>query len=301
MATSGTATITSGTTSIEVTHTYGDDDFVVQWNAARDVGSVWITGKSSTVFTINISNVDLESDTDIAWAIVVGAQEETAPSTNYYCVLANAIEESGVSYNQLGLDSQNDFESLVTRTMLQASRLIDRFCDVPDDFFNGGATVTEYKDGKEDEGKDNYILTRKSSDYEKWRREYVLDYAPVISVTSVSENTASIGDSDSWSAITAYRLNSNTGKLIFSQASAPDEGTDNIRFIYVAGYSTVPDTIEMACEEIVANALKRAVKNLLNASYRFGSKASPIEVQVTVDLSDAEKKMLAPYKRMKMA
>lgn len=300
MATSGISSISAGESSKTVTHTYGDDDFTVMYNFGRDVGSVWITGKSATEFTINITNVDIENTTSFTWAIAVGAQEVTTPSTNYYAVLANAIEHSGVSYNQLGLDSQSDYEDLATRLILKASRLIDRYCDVPDAFFYGGSTITEYKDGKAYGGVDAYQHTRRSQEYDDWRRTYVLDYTPVVSVTSVSENTVSVGSTPSWSAITAYTLNSTSGRIVFAQAIEPDEGVDNIRVIYVAGYASLPSAIEMACEELVGNTLKAMVKNLLNAQYRFGGKAQPIEVQPAIDLTASVKQMLLPYKRLKM-
>jgi hypothetical protein len=83
MATSGTATIPALASSVEVTHTYGSADFVVVWNSERDLGTVTITDKSATAFTINITNVDFEADTDISWAITTGIREaDTAPSAN---------------------------------------------------------------------------------------------------------------------------------------------------------------------------------------------------------------------------
>ncbi len=301
MATSGTQTVSAGASSVTVDHTYGAEPPVVAIEPQTFLrGNSYVISKTSTQFTLTFES-PLYEDFTFDWA-TLGTAAAAAPSANQYCTIANAIEHSGITFNQLGLADDAALTDYASRLVTKASRLIDRFCNVPDTFFYGGATVTEYKSGKEFDGVDSYPHTNRSAIFNDWRRVFMLDYAPVISVTSVAENTASSGATPSWSTIasTSYVVTSSTGKLVFAQSSEPDEGDDNLRIVYVAGYATLPSAIEMACEELVGNTLKTAVKNLLNASYRFGGRAQAIEVQPAIDFTDSVKQMIEPYKRVKM-
>lgn len=77
-ATSGTATILSGTTSIVVNHTITTvvpslrDIFVVPAeNPTNDVGLLWVTSITSTQFTVNCRNEPGVSNLDVAWMVLV--------------------------------------------------------------------------------------------------------------------------------------------------------------------------------------------------------------------------------------
>ncbi|MFA5307152.1 MAG: hypothetical protein WC365_06925 [Candidatus Babeliales bacterium] len=305
MATSGTATIPALASSVVVTHTYGSATFVVVWNAERDLGTVTITDKSTTQFTINITNVDFEADTSVAWAITTGIREaDTAPAANQYCALANISAMPDVpGYQELNFTSQSDFEDYVSRLIDRASRHIDRYTRRPTAFFNGGATVTEYQNGNSSSLEGVYPDTARAGKLDIKNKVYRLSQSPIISVTSVNHNTAAIGEVEAWTAITAYHLDSETGELVFANTVAINEKSNyyakNLRFIYVAGYASVPDEVEQACEELVANALKKAITDNLNARVRFGRPAA-ISMSGKEVFTDEIKEMLNPYQQVRL-
>jgi len=72
MATSGVATITAGNTFVVVDHTYGSIPLAVNWEALSALGGrdVWISDKTATQFTINISMADPLDSFDFSWAII---------------------------------------------------------------------------------------------------------------------------------------------------------------------------------------------------------------------------------------
>lgn len=208
----------------------------------------------------------------------------------------NIIENSGVTYLELGLTTEEDFHDLVDRLILRASRLIDRYCGVDDSFFFGGAIVTQIVDGNEEDTEDVYDGTHRQSSKTYENRVYILDYTPVIGMTGVYENTAAIGEAEVWVELLSYSYNATSGRLVFSANDYPSEGVDNVKFVYTAGYASCPSEVTMACEELVQNGIMKMNKNQLNAKVRFGA-ASPIETQPTISITADIKQMLDPYKR----
>jgi len=305
MVTSDTATILAGQLSVVVTHTYGSATFVVVWNAERDLGTVTITDKSTTQFTLNITNMDFEADTSVAWAITTGIREaDTAPAANQYCALANILAMPDVpGYQELNFTSQSDYEDYISRLIDRASRHIDRYTRRPTAFFNGGATVTEYQNGNSSSLEGVYPDTARANKISIKDKVYRLEQSPILSITSVSQNTAAIGETEAWTAITAYHPDLETGELIFANTVSINEKSNyyakNLRFIYVAGYSSVPDEVEQACEELVANALKKAVADNLNARVRFGRPA-PINMSGKEVFTDEIKEMISPYQQVRL-
>ncbi|MFA5306636.1 MAG: hypothetical protein WC365_04245 [Candidatus Babeliales bacterium] len=300
MTTSGTATITAGNDSVIVEHTYGDDDFVVVWNTSRDVGTVTITDKSSTQFTITISNIEFEEDTSIAWAITTGIREaDTLPSANQYCTISNVLAMPDVpGYQELNFDSQANYETYVSRLVDRASRHIDRYCKRPNSFFNGGASITEYQNGEPYQS-GVYSDTVRAAKNEVRRKLYHLGQSPIISISSVAHNNNSMGASPVWDTTTDYQLDTETGEISFASSVTINDGIKNLRFVYVAGYASVPDEVEQACEELVANAIKKATMDNLNARVRFG-KPSAISMTNKEVFTDEIKEMLEPYKQVRI-
>lgn len=179
-----------------------------------------------------------------------------------YCTLQQAIRFARlVSYEDLGFDNRGEFEDHVNEIVEGASRFIDDYCKRPDDFFSGGATITEYHDGYEGRSPDFTEFYYDQNADEERRKTFYLNHYPIISVTSVKENTASIGNADSWStrATTDYRLNVNNGILKFSVGRTPKEGFKNVEFIYVAGYASIPQLVNWVCGELVGNFLQAGV------------------------------------------
>jgi len=196
MVTSGTATITSGDTFVAVTHTYGDDDFVVQYEPQTNLAGrdVWISDKTASTFKINISSAD-SIDHVFGWAITLGVQEAQTPESGQYCVLANILAMPDVPGSQeLNFTLQANYESYVSRLIDRASRHIDRYTRRPTAFFNGGATITEYQNGNQSSSEGIYPETARASKLGIKDKVYRLKQSPVISVTSVHQNTAAIGE-----------------------------------------------------------------------------------------------------------
>ncbi|MFA5307665.1 MAG: hypothetical protein WC365_09510, partial [Candidatus Babeliales bacterium] len=243
--------------------------------------------------------------TSISWAITTGIREaDTAPSANQYCTLSNITAMPDVpAYQELNFSTQEEYENYVSRLIDRASRHIDRYTRRPTAFFNGGATITEYQNGNQSSSEGIYPETARASKLGIKDKVYRLEQSPVISVTSVHQNTAAIGETEAWTAITAYHLDNDTGELIFANTVSINEKSNyyakNLRFIYVAGYSSVPDEVEQACEELVANALKKAVADNLNARVRFGRPA-PINMSGKEVFTDEIKEMISPYQQVRL-
>ncbi|MCW3994921.1 MAG: hypothetical protein NWE98_02075 [Candidatus Bathyarchaeota archaeon] len=212
-----------------------------------------------------------------------------------YANPSNVKENCGVTYPELGFENENAFETAISRLITRASRLIDRYCGVPDNFFNGGAQITQINDGSTEDSEFTYDGSLRQLKKSFDNRVYILDFTPVIQISGVYENTALTG-SPVWVEITNYSFNPVTGRIVFSNQDFPASGVDNVKFVYTAGYETLPSEIELACEELVQNALMKMNKNQLNAKIRFGA-AQPIETQPTLQINSEIKEALNPYKR----
>jgi len=176
-----------------------------------------------------------------------------------YCTVQQAIASAKlVNYKDLGFGDSDEYKDYVADKVEYASRHIDDFCQRPADYFNGGATVTEYHDGKSKRSSDFPEFYEDSQADLQRRRTFYLHQTPVISITTVKENEASIGNADDWETrteTTHYRANKKMGRIRFASGYIPDEGTDNVEFVYVAGYSSVPKVVEEICRQLVANSL----------------------------------------------
>jgi hypothetical protein len=212
-----------------------------------------------------------------------------------YCTPDQVKDMSvGIVFQDLGLDAADKFDSFITSLIDRASRYIDTLTNRPEDFFYGGSTVTEKIDGKADSSGYSYSDTERAIGIEVQRRTYYLMHQPIISVTSIHKNTASIGATDVWSEITKYRLNTSAGRVIISNTQAPVEGIDNVRFIYIAGYAAVPSNIRFACEELVCNQLKMLVQQGMASKVRF-VQPTLVEWSNQNVLTQSVKEKLAPY------
>ena len=198
-----------------------------------------------------------------------------------YCGVAKARRYARmISYEDLGFTSDDAYSDHVEERIEAASREIDRYCKRPDDFFNGGATLTEYHDGKPVE-----------SGYEAKRIFWLKQY-PVITVTSVHVNKAGIGETDDWQEITKYRHSSSTGKVVM--ASAPASGHENVRFTYTAGYASVPADVGEVCASLVANELHMKAQHYSTQLVKWERPATFEFTAPEVFTKDMKRK-LAPY------
>ncbi len=217
--------------------------------------------------------------------------------TKKYCeisqVKTNAV---GIIFEDLGFDDESKYDQHIDSRIERASRFIDRHCNRPDDFFNGGTAITEYQDGKQINSPYLYFNTERSQRTNQYARTLFLRHAPIISVTHIYKNIVDIGATANWVEIASsqYSLNSQTGRVVFSATQTPPAGTDNIKIIYVAGYSTTPTDIKFACEELVVNLLKLTIEQNARAKIRF---AQPTRVEFANPkiLNDSIVEKLQPY------
>lgn len=219
------------------------------------------------------------------------------PETGQYCIISNITSMPDLpDYQELNFTTEEDYTTYITRLVDRASRQIDRYTKRPNNYFNGGATITEYHDGK---GVDSgYGGTARSLETANRSRIYLLNQSPVVSIDTILQSASDTGEVPLWTdALSPYQLVSETGEIIFSSTININAGYKNIQIIYVAGYETVPDEIQQACEEIVANAVKKALSDNFNARVRLGGKPATISMTDKTVFTDEIKEMLAPYQQ----
>jgi hypothetical protein len=220
-----------------------------------------------------------------------------------YCQVESVKDQTvGIAYQDFGFDEESKYEVFIASLIDRASRFVDRTCNRPDDFFNGGASITELQDGKPYlKSSIGYGDTDRALDWEAYRRTYYLQHAPVLSTPApvVSKNTAGIGETDAWTTLTKFRLNTTTGKLVFSTGEAPVEGTDNVKFVYTAGYTTLLVDIQYACEELVVNQLKLFLQQGMAARVRL-AQPTLINFSSSKIMTPSVEERLAPYKKRRM-
>ena len=201
-----------------------------------------------------------------------------------------------VNIKDLGFDREDDYTDHVKDVVEHASRFIDDYCKRPDDFFNGGATLTEYHDGKPKRSADFYNLYENKKATREYRRMFYLEHYPIISVTTVRENEASIGSADDWKtrAETDYRLDTSNGMLMFSLTMIPAEGFKNVEVVYKAGYATTPSVIAWVAAELTGNWLRASVADR-SAQWINLPRPSTIEFATPETFSKEMKEKLKPY------
>lgn len=163
----------------------------------------------------------------------------------HYCAAADVKGMTRLTYDKLGLANDAALTTFIESLISEAESRIDGVCGVPDGFFRaGGLTVTEeLYDGDGDE-------------------DLYLNYAPIVSVTSLYENTASLTAPASWvqrtegpGSGTSFVKYAREGRLHFYD-HIPGYGVQNVKVTYVAGYSAVPGVVARIAKDLAANALR---------------------------------------------
>lgn len=205
-----------------------------------------------------------------------------------------------VHYSDLGFDNDGEFDNFIVEKISSASRLIDTYCNRPSGFFNGGATLVEYLNGKP---YDNYqysggVLSWRTSDEMDSRRKFFLSHFPVISVTKVEVNSNDV-DNESWVTYTGYKVYDD-GMLVFAFSNTPPEGTRNIKVTYNAGYASTPPEIEEACTLLVANLLHKLLASYGSVEFRMGTTVTFPDWNDPSILSSDVKLLLSKYKKRRV-
>lgn len=177
------------------------------------------------------------------------------------------VESSGGGYGYADF-KQAGVTMTATQWQLYCERLIDSITSAINHYCRLTSfeqnTYTEYHDGRGPTGELGEYLERD--------RIVMIREQPVNSITSVSENLASVADPIAWTArvqrtaISAVGLadfellkRGSLSYLYFNQ-NVPAKGKNNIQIIYVAGYdpdSELMDDIRMIAMQIADNILGR--------------------------------------------
>lgn len=181
---------------------------------------------------------------------------------------SNALTDLATVKDDLGI-SKTDYDSILERMINAASQSIEKYLDrvVKE------ATYTEFQDGRAS----NKILLK----------EY-----PVSSITSLHIDND--GDFDANALIDSGDYSIDSESMLLLRHRTFTKGYQNIKVVYVAGYSTVPSDIEHACIEYVNYLYVR------RSDRRVGVKSKSKggeNITFVEGIPELIAQMLLPYKR----
>jgi hypothetical protein len=159
---------------------------------------------------------------------------------------------SRLGYEDLGYESESEFNAYIGTLIPLAEGLVDQFCSVPKGFFQAA--------GYEE-----------SSGLYDYRETWIhLRYHPVLSVSKVEVNTASYGSGANWIelASTEYIVANDRGLLKIVGAHKPAEMLQSIRVTYTAGYSETPEIIRYVVLNICSNIMHAMLQRKINPVMR---------------------------------
>ena len=149
-----------------------------------------------------------------------------------YGDVTRTLTRSGITYADLGLESEAALASLVEDLIEQASGIIDTYCERD---FALHEAVTERLDGN-------------------GRERIRLAGHPLLSITSVT-----LGSTLLDSAL--YEVRPGAGILERIDGGVWSAGRRNLTIVYSYGYATTPPAITGIVEDLVAGALTHAARN----------------------------------------
>ena len=149
-----------------------------------------------------------------------------------YGDVTRTLTRSGITYADLGLESEAALASLVEDLIGQASDILDTYCERD---FALHEAVTERLDGN-------------------GRERIRLAGHPLVSVTSVTLSNALLDSA-------LYEVRSGAGVLERIDRGVWPAGRRNIAVVYTYGFTTPPAAITGIVEDLVAGALTHAARN----------------------------------------
>ncbi|HKM25786.1 MAG TPA: hypothetical protein VJY40_09135, partial [Corynebacterium sp.] len=149
-----------------------------------------------------------------------------------YGDVTRTLTRSGITYADLGLESEAALASLVEDLIEQASGIIDTYCERD---FALHEAVTERLDGN-------------------GRERIRLAGHPLVSVTSVTLGSTPLDS-------TSYEVHPGAGILERIDGGVWSAGRRNLTIVYSYGYATTPPAIAGVVEDLVVGALTNAARN----------------------------------------
>jgi len=165
-----------------------------------------------------------------------------------YASVASILDRIGrLGYQSFGFTDSNSFESYVSDLIARASRMIDRYCGVPEGFFSGGSRITvSYR------GSDICI--------DRVGRVYViLPYTPIIAVEEVKVNIGDDLNPVFMDAVYTY-----AGSALYIHDNPSRYLTLSMYVTYTAGYISTPSDISSIVVESVASFLLEYLRFIRN-------------------------------------
>ena len=150
-----------------------------------------------------------------------------------YGDVTRTLTRSGITYADLGLESEAALASLTEDLIEQASSIVDQYCGRD---FALHEDVAERYDGP-------------------GRRRLRLKGWPIISVTSVAVGGTALAEG------VDYEVLSGGGILERVDGAVWPPGRRNISVVYTYGYTTPPGAIVSVVEDLVVGALTHAARN----------------------------------------
>lgn len=155
-----------------------------------------------------------------------------------YTTLSRVKSLAQIEYEHLKFDTDSEYDALVNQLIENAESVVDNFCQVDEGFFDaGGITITD--------------------EYHDFRTKYIqLNNGPVISITTLSINTAAYGSTPSWDLVDAENryLNKKTG-VVYLYNLTFHVTEQNVKVTYVAGFSATPNNVRYVTEQLCSNIL----------------------------------------------
>lgn len=274
MALNGTATLTSGSTTVTVTHTYGvtPDSIEINWLGDLGAASWYFSSVTSTEFTITVSSAPMD-DVSFMWAITTVVSSPTALTTAY-CTAAQVKMFSQITYTQLEIASDADYSSFIDSYIIpEIQKAIDSY--VGHSFLSNSGTLTLDGNGK------NVLFIKPP-------------YVPVLAVSSVTlDGTAITSSIKTYDTYLAYE-----GGIF----TCDRNNRQNVQVVLTYGYSSVPADVQLTCALACSNLLADLVRRKLMpdnvaAALQSGSNAGVINglAKATLLLHPEIRDMLDKY------
>jgi len=218
---------------------------------------------------------------------------------HYYTTIDTLLNEirSIAKTELVGNDgTDEDLYNKLENHIIECSRFIDGETQRSENFFQcGGVELIEYHNGigvSPPVGMYNF-----SESGEAWEAQAATIFTsqrPILDITSIHRNTASIGETDNWLAITAFRWFKH-GEINFSSSAIPPQGNKNIRIIYKVGYTKTPLDIQMACTRLIVNLINKQIADR-TATFQTFDRPTAINFAMPNVYTSDIKAVLARYK-----
>lgn len=174
--------------------------------------------------------------------------------------------------NYLGI-SGTDEDTLLNELISGASKAIENFCNR----IFGEAPYTEYHDGR-------------------GRPSVVLKQLPVVSVTSVHDDIDRDFEAGDLVDADNYIVDMVAGIIILKNDATFADGVLNVKVVYTAGYSTIPEAADLGCQIWVAafyNRLKDGADGF--TSENIGGIAQAF---LNIPMPENVKALILPYREI---